>query len=312
MCDLLQNSRRHSWSPRKTKMSSTLKRKHSPVLCHQEKRLRVTESNQFEFSLFPNELKEMVIRNLQNSDLKNCRLLSKQLNCIVDQRTNLWNVSAPQFCNAASRGERNVCSLMLSKAKNVNPAQLNGTTPLHRASEKGRLEIVKMIIEEADERFDTQSNNSTKVAATSSEKDQYFNIAAKSGLNLDVPDQFSCTPLYLAALNNHIDVCRYLILRGADLECRDANWWTPLHVAVMKGNFEVARLLLRRGADPNLQVREGWTPLHISVFNRHVRLSRLLLKYGADPEIQDDMSETPLEIGKYEKTRGHGKLRLSQ
>ena len=127
-------------------MSSTLKRKHSPVLCHQEKRLRVTESNQFEFSLFPNELKEMVIRNLQNSDLKNCRLLSKQINCIVDQRTNLWKVTSQQFCRAASRGERNVCSLMLSKAKNVNPAQLNGTTPLHRASEKGRLEIVKMII----------------------------------------------------------------------------------------------------------------------------------------------------------------------
>ena len=282
-------------------MSSTLKRKHSSVLCHQEKRSRVTESNQFEFSLFPNELKEMVIRNLQNSDLKNCRLLSKQLNCIVDQRTNLWNVSAPQFCNAASRGERNVCSLMLSKAKNVNPAQLNGTTPLHRASEKGRLEIVKMIIEDADERFDTQSNNCTQVAATRNEKDEYFNIASKSGLNLDVPDQFGCAPLYLAALNNHIDVCRYLILRGADLECRDANWWTPLHLAVMKGNFEVARLLLRRGADPNPQVREGWTPLHISVFNQHVRLSHLLLKYGADPEIQDDMSETPLDIAKYGK-----------
>ena len=282
-------------------MSSTLKRKHSSVLCHQEKRSRVTESNQFEFCLFPNELKEMVIRNLQNSDLKNCRLLSKQLNCIVDQRTNLWSVSAPQFCNAASRGERNVCSLMLSKAKNVNPAQLNGTTPLHGASEKGRLEIVKMIIEDADERFDTQSNTCTQVAATRNKKDEYFNIASKSGLNLDVPDQFGCAPLYLAALNNHIDVCRYLILRGADLECRDANWWTPLHVAVMKGNFEVARLLLRRGADPNLQVREGWTPLHISVFNQHVRLSHLLLKYGADPEIQDDMSETPLEIAKYEK-----------
>ena len=158
-----------------------------------------------------------------------------------------------------------------------------------------------MIIEEADERFDTQSNNCTQVAATRREKDEYFNIASKSGLNLDVPDQFGCAPLYLAALNNHIDVCRYLILRGADLECRDANWWTPLHVAVMKGNFEVAGLLLRRGADPNLQVREGWTPLHISVFNGHLRLSCLLLKHGADPEIQDDSSETPLDIIKYGK-----------
>ena len=285
----------------KLKMSSTLKRKLTPEICRQEKRRRVAESHQFDFSMFPNEIKEVVIQNLEKSDLKTCRLLSKQINCIVDQRTNLWKVSSQQFCHAASRGERNVCSLMLSKAKNVNPGQLNGTTPLHRASEKGRLEIVKMIIEEADERFDTQSNNCPQVAATRSEKDQYFNIASKSGLNLDVPDQFGCAPLYLAALNNHIDVCRYLILRGADLECRDANWWTPLHVAVMKGNFEVAGLLLRRGADPNLQVREGWTPLHISVFNQHLRLSHLLLKYGADPEIQDDMSETPLEIAKYEK-----------
>ena len=285
----------------KLKMSSTLKRKLTPEICRQEKRCRVAENHQFDFSIFPNEIKEVVIQNLKNSDLKNCRLLSKQNNCIVDQRTNLWKVTSQQFCRAASRGERNVCSLMLSKAKEVNPAQFNGTTPLHKASEKGKSEIVQMIIEEADERFDLQNNNFTRGVAAGSEKDEHFNYATKSCLNLDVSDQFGCTPLYLAALNNHADVCRYLILRGADLESRDVNWWTPLHIAVMNGNFEVAELLLRRGADPNLQVREGWTPLHISVFNCHVRLSRLLLKYGADPEIQDDMSETPLDIAKYGK-----------
>ena len=142
-------------------------------------------------------------------------------------------------------------------------------------------------------------NKSTKGVATCSIEDQYFSITC--GLNWNISDQFGRTPLYLAAINNHPDVCRYLILRGADLSSRDVNWWTPLHIAVMNGNFEVAELLLRRGADPNLQVREGWTPLHISVFNCHVRLSRLLLKYGADPEIQDDMSETPLDIAKYGK-----------
>ena len=277
-------------------MSPTLKRKNTTEPYPQEKRCKF-ESHQLEFSLFPNELKEMVLQNLLNSDLKNCRLLSKQLNCIVDQRTNLWNVSTPQFCEAASRGERNISSLMLSKAKYVNPAQLNGTTPLHRASEKGQLEIIQMIAEEANKRHDMQNNKSTKGAATCSIEDQYFSIAC--GLNWNISDQFGRTSLYLAAMNNHADVCRYLILRGADLSNRDVNWWTPLHIAVMKGNFAVAGLLLRRGADPDLQVREGWTPLHISVFNGHVRLSHLLLKYGADPEIQDDTSETPRDTAKY-------------
>ena len=188
---------------------------------------------------------------------------------------------------------------MLSKAKDVNPAQLNGTTPLHRASEKGQLGIVKMIAEEANKRHDMENDKSTKGVAACSTEDKYFSFACD--LNLNVSDQFGRTPLYLAAMNNHADVCRYLILRGADLSIRDVNWWTPLHIAVMKGNFAVAGLLLRRGADPDLQVREGWTPLHISVFNGHLRLSCLLLKHGADPEIQDDSSETPLDIIKYGK-----------
>ena len=206
------------------KMSPTLKRKHTTEPYPQEKRCKF-ESNQLEFSLFPNELKEMVLQNLLNSDLKNCRLLlSKHLNCIVDQRTNLWNVSTPQFCEAASRGERNICSLMLSKAKDVNPAQLNGTTPLHRASEKGQLGIVKMIAEEANKRHDMENDKSTKGVAACSTEDKYFSFACD--LNLNVSDQFGRTPLYLAAMNNHADVCRYLILRGADLSIRDVNWWT--------------------------------------------------------------------------------------
>ena len=101
----------------KLKMSSTLKRKLTPEICRQEKRCRVAENHQFDFSIFPNEIKEVVIQNLKNSDLKNCRLLSKQINCIVDQRTNLWKVSSQHFCRAASKGERNVCSLFCRSRK---------------------------------------------------------------------------------------------------------------------------------------------------------------------------------------------------
>ncbi|KAG5459610.1 MAG: ankyrin repeat-containing domain protein, partial [Olpidium bornovanus] len=40
------------------------------------------------------------------------------------------------------------------------------------------------------------------------------------------------TPLHLAAGNNHLEVCKFLVGRGASVNVQDAEGWTPLHCAV--------------------------------------------------------------------------------
>ena len=53
-----------------------------------------------------------------------------------------------------------------------------------------------------------------------------------------------------------------------------------LHLALGPGYLEVARFLIEHGADLNSCDKEGWTPLHTAARNGHLDVVRLLLEHG--------------------------------
>ena len=71
---------------------------------------------------------------------------------------------------------------------------------------------------------------------------------------------------------------------------------TPLHVAVANQNLELAKFLLDHGADVNARDAEARTPLHFAVDRRDFDLMRLLLDAKADPDARSAAGESPLAI----------------
>jgi ankyrin repeat protein len=77
---------------------------------------------------------------------------------------------------------------------------------------------------------------------------------------------------------------------------------TPLSWAVVKGRLEMVRWLLEHGADINRRATfggpdhgEGVTALHLAAQTGDVEMVRFLLDRGADPHIKDDLyHSTPL------------------
>jgi hypothetical protein len=69
---------------------------------------------------------------------------------------------------------------------------------------------------------------------------------------------------------------------------------TPLHVAVAAQNLDLARYLLEHGADVNAGDAEGHTPLHFAINRRDLELIRLVLDAKADPNAPDSAGKTPL------------------
>ena len=59
------------------------------------------------------------------------------------------------------------------------------------------------------------------------------------------------TPLHLAAMDGHLEVCRLIIENVQDKN--PANWdgKTPLHLATLYGQHEVCRLLIENVAREN-------------------------------------------------------------
>lgn len=87
--------------------------------------------------------------------------------------------------------------------------------------------------------------------------------------------------LYLACIQNRIDLVRLFIKRGADPNKPRVNGTTPLFCAACEGYEAIAKELIAAGADVNHQAHDGRTPLVSAASNNRVRLAKLLIANGA-------------------------------
>ena len=68
------------------------------------------------------------------------------------------------------------------------------------------------------------------------------------------------TPLFNAARNGHLQVCKLIIGNVFDKNPRINDRTTPLHVAAMNGHFEVCKLIMANVVDKNPINMVGMTP----------------------------------------------------
>jgi len=114
---------------------------------------------------------------------------------------------------------------------------------------------------------------------------------------LNDPDQNQKTPLHLALESGHIDIARYLIELGADINLKDKDAASPLHNAAYLGNLEIVDRLIKKGAaSVNEGNFRGQTPLHFACEKGHPEVVARLLDAGADIEAGDALGRTPLMV----------------
>jgi ankyrin repeat protein len=86
-------------------------------------------------------------------------------------------------------------------------------------------------------------------------------------------------PLFLAAGEGKLDVVRYLLDEGADVNARE-NWGsTPLIEAAYSGHADVIKELLLRGADINVISEQG-TALDTAINRNNTAVAELLRHRG--------------------------------
>lgn len=112
-------------------------------------------------------------------------------------------------------------------SNNVKPHNscTDGRTPLHDASERGNIDIVRLIL---DTEPDVNAENWQKI-----------------------------TPLHLAASYGRIEVVQLLLERGANIDAQDSNGMTPLHRAAFQNHSEIVQFLISSGCDHQLLNNDG-------------------------------------------------------
>ena len=99
-----------------------------------------------------------------------------------------------------------------------------------------------------------------------------------AGANVNTRDK-CCMPLFLAAGEGRLDVVRYLLDQGADVNAREQQGRTALTEAAFYGRLSVIKELLLRGADVNA-IADETTALDIAIKSNHTGMIELLKHYG--------------------------------
>jgi len=99
------------------------------------------------------------------------------------------------------------------------------------------------------------------------------------------------TLLHCAQYNKNVEIVKYLISQGADINAKSKETEafpdvTPLHIAALLGNVEFAIILLAAAKDikkyVNAESNIAGTPLHISIFEDKIEFAKFLIPIGAN------------------------------
>jgi hypothetical protein len=105
--------------------------------------------------------------------------------------------------------------------------------------------------------------------------------SVEKGARLETPVG-DTTPLIAAAQLGNLDLCRYLLSRGADANRRNLQGESALIVALKNSHPDVAQALVDADADVNLPDAHGQTPLLLAAQLNHPELVEALLAKHAE------------------------------
>lgn len=118
----------------------------------------------------------------------------------------------------------------------------------------------------------------------------------KNGADINQCDRYHQCPLFKASEGGYYDVVEYLVHHEADVnQCNEDNK-SPLYKASEGGHYDVVKYLVRNNAKVNQCDHKNKTPLYKAVNIGHCNMVKFLLKNNADLTVRTNDDISPLQL----------------
>ena len=187
----------------------------------------------------------------------------------------------------------------------INARDHSGSTPLCVASKKGNGELCCLLIEYGAKLDGTISFFPCLRNAIEAKNTDLLSRLVEVGWPFNRCDENGASALHFAIRSAHIDLARWIIEHGGDVNLENASGWTPLHAAAhtqlasRQKQIEVIKLLIARGADPTAVTSRFETPLDIAreranyavvAILEKAQLTYQLMKAGGEARMPDTVA----------------------
>lgn len=175
-------------------------------------------------------------------------------------------INEDSLVNAAFNHNKNQIKLLLKAGVNVNGRNNEGNTALNTAIEYRYKDIADLLVQHE--------------------------------ANINLPDEKDYTPLMKAVYD--IDLVKFLVKKGADINYKTNDGVTPLFSAVDSGNIETVDYFLSIKANVNDRLHDGTTALMRSMWRipdkNKSEIVKKLLQHGVDVNNYNNDGTTSLML----------------
>lgn len=201
---------------------------------------------------------------------------------------------------ACQKGYLNIVQRLIFFNANIEIKSKYDTTPLLFACQNGHQKIVKLLLDNgANIKALNRSNCTGLVEAYKNRQKELAKCRIKKGRS---KVYYSC--LSVTCMMGYTETLKVLLDKGADINKKTGRYGlTALHEACWSGSKETARLLLDNGANINAKDNDGWTPLHYAVkYNNNKEVASFLIENKANIDVKNNDEFTALHFAvKYKK-----------
>ncbi|KAK4774259.1 hypothetical protein SAY86_009194 [Trapa natans] len=143
---------------------------------------------------------------------------------------------------AASIGSENCVLLLLDYESDPNRKDSEGSVPLWEAIQGGHEPVIKLLIDNGASITSGDVGQFSVIAAEKNDLGLLMEIVRYGGDVTKPSSSSSNTALHVAVSEDNVEIVRFLLGQGADMDQQDLNGWSPRDLAEQQGHDEIKQL----------------------------------------------------------------------